>query len=48
VFGNKVLRKIFEPKKDEISEQFRVLYNEEICDSCRSPSTVMTMKSKSS
>jgi hypothetical protein len=31
VAENKVLRKIFGPKKDEVSEQLRILHNEELC-----------------
>jgi hypothetical protein len=29
---NEGLRKIFGPKKGAVSEQFRVLHNEELCD----------------
>jgi hypothetical protein len=31
VFGRKV-RKIFGPTRDEVTEQFRKLHNEELCD----------------
>lgn len=30
VFGNKVIRRLFRPKKYEVSEQFMILYNEEL------------------
>jgi hypothetical protein len=30
VFGNKVPRKIFGPKKDEIRKKFKVLHNQEL------------------
>jgi hypothetical protein len=32
VFDNKILRKIFEPKKVEVSDQFGTLDNEKRCD----------------
>jgi hypothetical protein len=32
VFENEVFRKIFGPKKDKVSEQFRTLHNEEFLD----------------
>jgi hypothetical protein len=35
-FENKVLKKIFRPKKDEGSEQLGYLHNEELCDLDRS------------
>jgi len=37
--------KIFGPKKDEVSEQFSMLCNKELCDLYRSPSVVRTLKS---
>jgi len=39
LLGNKVLRKIFGFKRDEVSWQFMTLHNE-IPDLCRSPNTV--------
>ena len=30
VFKNRVLRKIFEPKRDEVTEEWRRLYSEEL------------------
>jgi hypothetical protein len=32
VFENKVLRRIFGPKRDEVTEKWRKLHNEELCD----------------
>jgi hypothetical protein len=31
-----VLNKIFGPRNDDVSEQFRILYNDELCDVYRS------------
>jgi hypothetical protein len=36
--------KHFAPKKDEVSEKFRILHNEEIGDAYRSPCIVRTVK----
>jgi hypothetical protein len=36
-FENKVIKKIFGPKEDEVCEHFMVLNNEEFYDSYRSP-----------
>jgi hypothetical protein len=32
LFENKVLRRIFGPKRDEVAEQWRKLHNEELHD----------------
>jgi hypothetical protein len=32
VFENKVLRRIFRPKRDEITREWRKLHNEELSD----------------
>jgi hypothetical protein len=32
VFENRVLRKIFGPKRDEVTGEWRKLHNEEFCD----------------
>jgi len=37
VFGNRVLRGIFGPKRDEVTGEWRKLYNEEINDLYCSP-----------
>jgi hypothetical protein len=31
VFENRVLKRIFGPKRDEVSRRWRKLYNEELC-----------------
>jgi hypothetical protein len=37
VFENKVLRKIFGPKRDEVTGEWRRLHKEELCDLYCSP-----------
>jgi len=32
VFGNRVLRRIFGPKSDEVTREWRILRNEEVND----------------
>jgi hypothetical protein len=32
VFGNRVLRRIFGPKRDEVTGEWRKLHNEELLD----------------
>jgi hypothetical protein len=44
VFENKVLRRIFEPKRDELMGGWRKLHNEEPHDLCCSPSIIKIMK----
>jgi hypothetical protein len=44
VFENKVLRRIFEPKRDEVMGGWRKLHNEEHHDLCYSPSIIKIMK----
>jgi len=39
VFGNGVLRRIFGPKRDEVTGKWRKLHNEEFKDPYSSPST---------
>lgn len=41
---NKMLRKIFVPKRDEVGGQFRVLHNMELCDLFVSTSIFRTVK----
>jgi hypothetical protein len=37
VFDKRVLRRIFESKRDEVIQEWRRLHNEEIYDLCSSP-----------
>jgi hypothetical protein len=46
VFENKVLRRIFVPKKDEVTRGWRKLHNEELRDLHCSPSIIRIIKSK--
>jgi len=32
VFGNRVLRRVFGPKRDEVTREWRKLHNEELSD----------------
>jgi hypothetical protein len=40
VFENRVLRRIFVPKRDELRGKWRKLYNEELNNLYRSPSII--------
>ena len=44
VFENRVLRRICWPKRDEVTEEWRKLHNEELNDLYSSPNTVRVMK----
>ena len=46
VFENRVLRKIFEPKMDEVTGDWRKLHNEELNDLYCSPNIVRVIKSR--
>jgi hypothetical protein len=46
VFENRVLKKIFEPKRDEVIGGWRKLHNEEICHLYSSPSVLTMIKSR--
>jgi hypothetical protein len=47
VFENKVLRRIFGPKRNEVTGEWRKeLHNEELCDLYSSPSAVGMIKSR--
>jgi hypothetical protein len=46
VFENRVLRKIFGPKRDEVTGEWRKLHNEELHDLYSSPSIITIMKSR--
>jgi hypothetical protein len=44
VFENRVLRRIFGPKRDEVMGEWRKLHNEELHDLYSSPSVIRIMK----
>jgi hypothetical protein len=46
VFENRVLRRIFGPKRDEVTGEWRKLHNEELRDLCSSPSVIRIIKSR--
>jgi hypothetical protein len=46
VFENRVLRRIFGPKSDEVMGEWRKLHNEEFCDLYSSPSIIRIIKSR--
>jgi hypothetical protein len=46
VFENLVLRRIFEPKRDEVTGEWRKLHNEELHDLYWSPNIVRVIKSR--
>jgi hypothetical protein len=45
LFDNRVLRRIFGPKRDEVTGEWRKLYSEELHDFYSSPSIIRIMKS---
>jgi hypothetical protein len=44
VFENRVLRRLFGPKRDEVTGEWRKLHNEELCDLYSSPSIIRIIK----
>jgi hypothetical protein len=46
VFENRVLRRIFGPKRDEVKGEWRKLHNEELRDLYSSPSIIRIIKSR--
>jgi len=46
VFENRVLRRIFEPKRDEVTGEWRKLHNEELNNLYSSPNIVRVIKSR--
>jgi hypothetical protein len=46
VFGNRVLRKIYGPKRDKLIGCWGKLHNEELCNLCCSPSILRIIKSR--
>jgi len=46
VFENRVLRRIFGPKRDEVTRKWRKLHNEELNDLYSSPTILRVIKSR--
>jgi hypothetical protein len=46
VFENRVLRKMFGPKEEEVTGNWRKVYNEELCDVCPSQNIIWVVKSR--
>jgi hypothetical protein len=46
VFENRVLRRIFRPKRNEMMGGWRKLHNEELCDLYGFPSIIRMIKSR--
>jgi len=46
LFENRVLRRIFGPKRDEVTEEWRLLHNEELNDLYSLPNIVRVIKSR--
>jgi hypothetical protein len=46
VFEKRVLRKIFGPKKEEVTGDWRKLHNEDLHDLCSSPYIIREIKSR--
>jgi hypothetical protein len=46
VFENRVLRKMFGPKRDEVTGEWRRLHNEELNDFYYSPNVIQVIKPK--
>jgi hypothetical protein len=46
VFENRVLRRIFEPRRDEVTDEWRKLHNVELNDLYCSPNIVRVIKSR--
>jgi len=46
MFENMVLRRIFGPRSDEVTGDWRILHNEELNDFYSSPNIVLVIKSR--
>jgi len=47
VFENRMLRRIFVPKTEEVEGGWRRLHNKEPCNICASPNIIKVIKSRS-
>ena len=46
MFENRVPRRVFGPKRDEVTEEWRKLHNEELSDPYSLPNIVRVVKSR--
>ena len=46
MFENRALRRVFGPKRDEVTGQWRKLHNEELMDLYSLPNIVLVVKSR--
>jgi hypothetical protein len=46
VFENRLMRRIFGPKRDEVTGEWRKLHYNELCDLYSSPNTILMMQSR--
>jgi hypothetical protein len=46
VFENRALRRIFGPKRDEVTGEWRILHNDELYSLCSSPNIIRVIKSR--
>jgi hypothetical protein len=46
VYGNRVLRRVFGPKRDEVTGEWRKLHNEKLIDMYSLPNIVRVVKSR--
>jgi hypothetical protein len=46
VFENRVLRRIFGPKRDKVTGEWRRLHNKELCGLYSSPNIIREIKSR--
>ena len=46
MFEHRVLRRVFEPKSDEVRQEWKTLHNEELSDLYSSPNIVRVVKSR--
>ena len=46
MFENGVLRRVYEPKRDEVTEEWKKLHNEELSDLYSLPNIVQVVKSR--